>query len=546
MLSLVASLFDPLGFLAPFVLSGKRILQIMCKRGSQWDEEIPAELLPEWSLWTSCLKDLEGVRISRCYFQQEFGEPVTIQLHHFADASTKGYGACSYIREINKEGKVHCTLVMAKTRVAPTKLTTIPRLELSAAVTAAQLSHFLRSELDLTIDAEYFWIDSKVVLGYVNNDSRRFHVFVANRVERIRQLTDPSNWQYVESHSNPADLASRGASVAELKKSIWFDGPPFLWQNEIPAKETPINIYLGDPEVRKVTSYRASVTHASINWETQLKGVSSWKSALVGVARIIRISNGIRSNEPASVRERDNAEILKSTQRTVFETAYTQLSQPSAKLSYTSHLAQLEPFLENDLLRAGGRLKNAPLTDREKCPIILPRKGHVTWLIIKHHHEATNHQGRGITLNQIRQNGYWIIGGSKVVAKYIRQCFICRKSRRPPENQRMSDLPKERLEQSAPFTFSGVDFFGPYQVKQGRKSTKVYGVLFTCFYCRAIHIEMAEDLTTDSFINALRCFLAIRGPTRQIKCDQGTNFKGANNELKAALKDMTIERITAF
>ena len=181
-----------------------------------------------------------------------------------------------------------------------------------------------------------------------------------------------------------------------------------------------------------------------------------------------------------------------------------------------------------------------------KHPIILPKNGIVTHLILAYYREKTQHQGRGQTLNEIRANGYWIINGSRVVARYIKQCVPCRRIRRQPEEQRMADLPKERVDPSPPFTYCGMDCFGPYLVRRARKEIKRYGLLFTCLCSRAIHIEMLEDMTTDAFINALRCFIAIRGAVRTILSDQGTNFVGARNEFKRALQEIDESRIAQY
>ena len=203
-------------------------------------------------------------------------------------------------------------------------------------------------------------------------------------------------------------------------------------------------------------------------------------------------------------------------------------------------------MLQDGVLRVGGRLKNASLPLDLKHPVILPRDGVITRLILDHCHGNTQHQGRGLTLNEVRANGYWIVSGSKVVASYIKQCVTCRKARRPTETQKMADLPDHRVDPSPPFSYCGMDCFGPFHVKQGRKEHKRYGLIFTCLSSRAIHLEMLEDLTTDSFINALRCFIGIRGTVRQILSDQGTNFVGAKNELAKALLEVDQERLATY
>lgn len=148
---------------------------------------------------------------------------------------------------------------MGKARVAPTKITTIPRLELSAAVVAARTSVVLREELDLNGLQEHFWTDSKVVLGYLNNDARRFHVFVANRVQRIKSVTDPQQWHYVQSADNPADHASRGLTAEQLVDSNWLTGPDFLWERDLPTGEVKVEeVSDNDPELRKIQVLKTS------------------------------------------------------------------------------------------------------------------------------------------------------------------------------------------------------------------------------------------------------------------------------------------------
>ncbi|KAI3376815.1 hypothetical protein L3Q82_000073 [Scortum barcoo] len=185
-LSTVASIYDPLGFVAPFILVGKQILQQMCREKTGWDEPLSDDLLSQWESWLLDLQTLADVKIQQCYLPASFGQVQRHELHHFSDASVTGYGECTYLRAVSATGQVHCSLIMGKARVAPTKVTTVPRLELSAAVVAVRTSDLLRKELEIEGAQEIFWTDSRVVLGYVNNEARRFHVFVANRIQRIK------------------------------------------------------------------------------------------------------------------------------------------------------------------------------------------------------------------------------------------------------------------------------------------------------------------------------------------------------------------------
>lgn len=545
-LSVVASVYDPLGFIAPFILTGKRILQEMCQKGMTWDEPLPSELKPRWESWLDDLKNLERIQIPRCFTPSNFGQVLKVELHHFSDASCQGYGQCSYIRLVG-EDKVHCSLIMGKSRVAPTKVVTIPRLELTAAVISAAVSNVLKQELELKIDTEYFWTDSQVVLGYINNEARRFHVFVSNRVQTIREITDPGQWFYVDTKENPADHASRGLRVSELVNSSWLTGPKFLWEREVVADQGTTELLVGDPEVKATQVLRTDASE-HFNSEERLSRFSKWTNAVNAIARIQRLIKKTKTKEPLNVEEKRKASctLIKLAQQNAFREELQILSKKTGKLPCNHKLYQLNPHLVDDVLRVGGRLNKATAPFDVRHPILLPRDSAVTRLILAHCHEKTQHQGRGQTLNEVRANGYWIVGGSKMVAQYIRQCVRCRRACRPPEEQQMADLPFDRVDPSPPFTYCGMDCFGPFQTKQGRKVQKRYGLLFTCLCSRAVHIEMLEDMTTDAFINALRCFIAIRGAVRHIRSDQGTNFVGAKNEMEKAMKEMDKEKIATY
>ena len=256
-------------------------------------------------------------------------------------------------------------------------------------------------------------------------------------------------------------------------------------------------------------------------------------------------NKGVR-HEPVTVDELEEAEkiIIKLVQREAFADETRQLKKRSTKeaeqpestesrqrvraAKKKSPVYRLDPFIdEHEILRIGGRIRQASISSAVKHPVLLPKKGRISWLVVKDHHERTRHQGRGFTLNEIRSCGYWIIGGSSVVTKLIGSCATCKKLRAAFQGQKMADLPEDRLEPTPPFTYCGADYFGPWYVKEGRKELKRYGVLFTCLFSRAVHLEVAHTLETDSYINALRRFICRRGPVRRIRSDQGTNCVGA-------------------
>ncbi len=539
-LSTVASLYDPLGFLAPFVLVGKLTLQQMCKNNVGWDDPVPEDLSDQWLKWKTDLEKLDMVRIDRCYKPKDFGEVVLTEVHHFSDASSQGYGCCSYLRLVNVNGDVHCSLIIGKSRVAPKKTLTIPRMELCAALLSVKSAEFLRSQLKMIYE-EYFWTDSMIVLGYIQNKTKRFHVFVANRIQQILDLTKEEQWHYVRSENNPADHASRGLDIETLVKSNWSTGPDFLKTFPLKLEDVTMEIEDDDPEVKKPKPVFGTKVEQLDPILERIKKHSDWDRAIRGLARLRRavkfkmgkistLRGCLRVEEIVEMEE----EVLKKVQRDAF---------PEGTRS--KNLERLDPFEDKGLIRVGGRLSRSALGHTAKHPIIVP-KGHVSELLVRHHHQKVGHQGRGMTSSRLRDSGLWIMGMSRQVSSLIHKCVVCRKLRGVRQNQKMADLPKTRTEDTAPFTYVGMDCFGPFLVKEGRKECKKYGLLFTCMASRAVHIEILDDMTTDAFLNGLRCLIAIRGPVRTLFSDRGTNFVGACNELKSAFREIDDERIKSF
>ena len=234
-LSIINSVYDPLGLAAPVILKGKLLLRqlvIMGKNGSDtplgWDDPLPEELMCQWQSWRNALVDLENVSVPRFYHSKDFGRVVRSEIHSFSDASKDGIGVATYLRQINESGNVSVAFLFGQARMAPLNPTTIPQLELCGAVLSSQSVKKLLRELSIPVHEVVFYTDSKVALGYIQNDSRRFYVYVANRVKIIRNVSDPSQWRYIDTALNPADPATRGIAAENLNDSKWLRGPEFL------------------------------------------------------------------------------------------------------------------------------------------------------------------------------------------------------------------------------------------------------------------------------------------------------------------------------
>ena len=195
-------------------------------------------------------------------------------------------------------------------------------------------------------------------------------------------------------------------------------------------------------------------------------------------------------------------EVVKMKQENANPDSRVFAQRRKANMKTGNSLYKLDPFLDVDgILRVGGRLRRASLSLTceldIKFPIILSRNSHVTKLIVKHFHERTYHQGKGMTLNEVRSNGFWVVSGPSLVANIISSCVKCQRLRGAVQEKRMSDFPEDRLEPAPPFTYCAVDYLGPFIIKEGRKERKRYGVLFTCIASRALHIETANSISRD-------------------------------------------------
>ena len=547
-LSTINSLFDPIGFTAPVTLEGKLLLReiMSCSSSTDWDDPLEEDFHKRWKLWVDSLKNLCDLRIPRMYCIYSVENASRLEAHVFCDASKEAVAAVAYLKVFSGETS-DIGFLIGKTKVAPKHGHTIPRLELCAAVLGIDIAEIIKDQLDIDNEDFHFYTDSQIVLGYISNDEKRFFVYVANRVGRIRAFSMPKQWNHIPTKENPADLATRPFSASDLPSSKWIRGPSCLTTN---LKTTDdLNFPLVDPdidkEVRTVISTAKSTLHVSTSCLlcNSIDKFSKW-SKLVCLVRLMKGCMRRKSGDKSAVTT-EEAEIvaLKHVQNECFHTELEAIGC-GQNLPKNSSLISLNPILDNNgVLRVGGRIRHMLTKDDntadlplDKHPYIIPRNHHVAILLIRHYHAKVQHQGRTMTEGAIRSAGLWILGVKRKVNSVIHNCVLCRKLRGKLGWTQMADLPADRLQVDAPFTYVGLDVFGPWQVivrrtRAASSSNKRWGLLLTCLVSRAIHVELIEELSSASFINALRRFIALRGPIQELRSDRGTNFVGAAKEL---------------
>jgi hypothetical protein len=550
LLSALSGLYDPLGFVAPWLLPGKLLLQNMCKKKLGWDDLLTDADNENLNKWIRTLTSLHELCLPRCIVGLK--DSTTTELHLFCDASEVGYGAVAYICTASADGTKDSHIVFSKARVAPIKPVSVPRLELSAAVLAVRIYQLLKEAEFAEFSNICFWTDSMIVLYYINNTCTRFSTFVANRLSKIHDLSDATQWRYVKSSNNPADKASRGMHEFQFKND-WLCGPSFLRAPKESWPNMPIIDCNMDHIELKRRQVLTNVVKVDEIWHNIWERFSDWLKLLKAVAWLVRFKNYILlmkagccvgslsvGNLKASELQRAELDIIKLVQAEIYSNEIEILSRVTARSPALkkSSLQNLRPILVEGVLRVGGRLKNMPAPFDTRHPIILPRRHIITQLIVRHAHIFEGHIGPTHLLASLRQK-YWIPHGAAAVKEALRSCMSCRRKNALTGNQLMAPLPIERVTPGwHSFSETGLDYFGPFFVRQGRCLVKRYGCIFSCLQTRAVHLEIAHSLDTQSVLMCLTRFVARRGAPKNLYSDNGTNFVGADRELKALLRSL--------
>ena len=520
-LSNISRLFDPLGLASVVTIKARIALQGIWKmKKFGWDDPLPKEMQLAWRKLFAEIENLNTVQFPRCLQPPSVhGSP---ELHVFADASISAYGAAAYLVWSTPTGR-EVRLVSAKARVAPLRQTTIPRLELMAALTATRLAKTICNEFKIKPASVVLWSDSMIVLAWLRSESTAFKSFVGVRVAEIQSAFESVTWRYVPSNLNPADELSRGITVSEMN-GRWMNGPVFLTKEleewPVETSETPSDV----PEVKlgKPLFVLQSKPTAIIDPSRY----SNWAKLCRVTAYCFRF---IRNAKSPSVSGPLLPEEIESAERYWVKEAQRELG------NWKEQYKELTPFEKGGVVRVGGRLARSPLTYDESHPVLLPADHVISNLVVRDCHNRVLHAGRERTLCETRRK-FWILRGRNLVKRILRDCVTCRKLRQYPYSTLMADLPPERLQLfSPPFSVTGVDLFGPFWLKYGRnKKVKSWGAVFTCATVRAIHLEIVQDPSAEAFLHALRRFAAHHGWPMTIN---GTSFVGTESELKRIFKE---------
>lgn len=586
-LSEIARLYDPNGLVGPVIVSGKLLMQDVWRaKELDWDTAIPANMRDRWLALNSQLPRLAEFRVPRWIGT---GPSRTIQLHGFCDASQNAYGAVLYVRVVSHDtGTIDTNILVSKSRVAPLKTITIPRLELSAAVLLAKLTRLTLGVCDLHAAECYMWSDSAIVLHWLRKSPSELKTFVANRIADIQTMSQANWWSHVTTSDNPADILSRGATPRELVgNKQWLKGPAWL---TLPQRSWPKPMLKVDgttsQEISKEEKSKKSVltiyTSMSIGKELLINRYSSLDKIIRLTAYVFRFLGNTRakinqggrtSDSPKAVEETGirnswfiqaqrqvTTGLLAAEDRTAARNFWIMQAQRKAyKLEIESiiagddryppksAIAGLRPIIDSDgLLRAAGRIGKANRSWEQDHPIILPPKTRITYLLLDKAHKATGHGGTQAMMAYIRFN-FWIPSLRRECKVFRSHCIKCIRESKKTVQQIMGDLPSVRVQPARAFKFSGVDLAGPFNLRLSDKNThktrskandpelKGYVVVFVCMVTRAVHLDVVTALTSEKFLEAYERFASRRGVPEILYSDNGTNFVGASNILDKAI-----------
>ena len=538
-LSETSKMFDPIGLVAPVVITAKILNQHLWTLKLDWDTLVPTNIAEKWKNYCIDVNNLNNLQIHR-KIRSEVSEK--IWLHGFGDASEKAYGACIYVRSNTKAGDYETHLFCSKSKVAPLKKTSLARLELCAAKLLSNLMERVKIELSVPDSNIFYWSDSTIVLSWLSEHPSKWGTFVANRVAEVQEITKGGIWRHVQGKENPADLVSRGMKAEDILKSdLWWLGPAWLKQHEGNWPKTILEL-----KPQEVPERKKNVLLSSVEPEIPFKRNGSYKRLKMGIARILyqvrkiihrRKNQGNLENKIIS-EDLKEAELwlLKVDQKHFFAEEFTDLNKKKY-VKKSSQLFKLNPFIEEStgLIRVGSRLSNAEIQNDRKYPIILHSKSHLAKILVEYEHERLLHIGAQGLLYSIRQK-FWILSGRSLCKQIVFKCSRCFRSNPKPGSYMMGSLPKTRTELNRAFVNVGLDYAGPFTIKTSptRKSTtmKSWVCLFVCFGTKAVHLELVSSLSSECFIAALKRFLGRRGLCQNIYSDNATTFTGAYKDLK--------------
>ena len=551
--SQIQSLFDPIGLLAPILLTAKLLLRRTWEGDCaklDWDDPLPNNLVKDIVAYFVELYDLEDLEFSRSIWPKEetVGKP---DLVCFSDGSEVAFGTAVYIRWLLRSGSYWSTLVMSKSKIAPKNRLTIPRLELNGAVLAKRIREFIVSHVDLNFGSIYHLVDSSTVLGYLHKEDSRLKPFEGVRVSEVQMSGNfvdgrLRNWSWIESEVNPSDWTTKPRKVTDLcSNSFWQKGPSFLSEDycKWPLRHDFKTGSLEGEVQLKV--HLASVEEEFVQIHQLLDRVSSYRKAIGAVAYIVKWTSVLAARkDPNRVPGTKSALEVKQAKLILFRVAQQEalhdleesVAQAEDKKVHGKY-RKLAPFIDEDgIWRIGLRMRlYTPFTLDNMPPVFLPRSNRLTHLVMEYAHQG-KHSGVEETLSRFRMLGFWTTQAGKLAKKVKVACVICRHLDKRVMHQAMGSLPKKLLLNPIAWGQLEMDLFGPFSCRSDvnkRSTCKIWGMVLIDRNSGAVHADIVMNYSASETIKTLRRFAAIRGWPVTIYSDPGSQLVSSSGKLES-------------
>ncbi|XP_068209204.1 uncharacterized protein [Palaemon carinicauda] len=498
LLSQIASQYDPLGLVCPVTLRAKLMMRQLISRTEviegkvshyDWDSAVSTDIRNEWLSYFQMLFELQSLSFPRCVkVEGTIGKPMLVI---FSDGSNSAYGACAYVRWELSDGGFCSRLLMVKSRIAPLKQLSIPRIELCGALVAARMRETIVKEMNFEFESVMHIVDSAIVRAQIQKESYDFGTFTATKIAEIQSKTDVGEWSRVSGDNNPADLITKPAKPIDLgQESMWQMGPAFL---TLPISKWPIRKdHIGDLPDKGIfqTPNIDEISQAEMLWvrEIQSRLGKDWES------RYRRLGPSVNKDGLIVIGQR------------------------------------IPRWLKNNY-------------DQDEFLLLSPDHEFVKLYVKTMHRQF--HSGVENTLAKI-QSKFCVPRVRNMIKSVKFKCITCRKLTKEIAGQVMGQLPLERLKPSPPFAYTALDLYGPIFIRdtvKGRTKGKAYGVIFNCLSTRAVHLDLIEGYSAKDFLDGLRRFVSLRGCPKEIYSDRGTQLTAAEKELRNATEIFKIKWI---
>ena len=549
LLSNVSRIFDPIGLLVAVLLEAKLLMrEFWCTKDAGWDVVVPPDQADRWLAFLSSLLLLKDVKFERSLWPTEevIGLPILII---FSDGAALAFGASAYIRWELKEGGFWSRLIMAKCRIAPKNIISIPRMELNGAVIGNRIRNFIMKETNLEFSKVYQLVDSSTVLGYVQKECGVFRPYEGVRVAEIQssnKFVDGTlvGWAWVAGTDNPSDWCTKPRTVAEVRdSSFWVSGPEFLkldesaWPIKLTYKKNNLEGEMKVP--RHIKCFLVHVQHDDFLGRVVNRS-STWSKAVRVLAWILRYVHClfVRRMGPLSADELAQAKtsLIKYSQRQMLPDL---LKAAVGKGKFR----KLCPKIDGEgVWRVGSRMRVVPFTLDAQLPALLPYDHRVTLLLMLKAHNHCHLRQDG-TVARFRCLGFWSVRCGNLAKRIVDKCVTCRELDHRTLQQQMGDIPEERLKDPSAWAYCQLDLFGPLSCRgdvNPRTTKKTWGVVIEDMNSGAVHLDIVQDYSASAVILSLRRFGSLRGWPGVINSDPGSQLESAGGRLETWWSEMGV------